>query len=137
MTGDSLAPSRLPDLFADRPCTVYGRYQGDHDSIRIRVHGVDAEGKPWEQEAVGRSASNDVLSSLWGRAKVRELEDRYAAGTSFDPKTLAKQIVDVSLESHVLSLSPPTWRSTAPRWSTPAVGNTRSSSRWRCRQAGR
>ena len=57
VTGDGLAPSRLPDLFADRPCTVYSPYQGDHDSIRIRVHGVDAEGKPWEQEAVGRSAS--------------------------------------------------------------------------------
>lgn len=100
---DSLAPSRLPDLFADRPFTVFGRYQGDHDSIRIKVHGVDAEGKPWEKEAVGRPAPKEVLSSLWGRARVRELEDRYAVGANSNPEALAKQIVDVSIESHVLS----------------------------------
>jgi Ca-activated chloride channel family protein len=103
LASDSLAPSRLPDLYADRPFTVFGRYHGDRHSIRIRVHGVDSEGNAWQSEVVGRPAPKDVLSSLWGRAKVRELEDRYAAGDNLDPEALAKQIVNVSLECGVLS----------------------------------
>ena len=43
------------------------------------------------------------LLNLWGRVKVRELEDRYAAGSASDPKALARQIVKISLESRVLS----------------------------------
>jgi osmotically-inducible protein OsmY len=100
---DSLAPSRLPDLFADRPITVYGRFAGDASSFRLRVHGRDAAGRPWHQEVAGRPGPADVLTGLWGRAKVRELEDRYAAGGISDPQALAKQIVEVSLASRVLS----------------------------------
>ena len=40
---------------------------------------------------------------MWGRAKVRDLEDEYAAGQSRDAKALMERIVRVSLESHVLS----------------------------------
>jgi hypothetical protein len=43
------------------------------------------------------------MASVWGRAKVRELEDRYAAGTDPNSSALAKQIVDISLATHVLS----------------------------------
>jgi hypothetical protein len=44
-----------------------------------------------------------MLLNLWGRAKVRDLEDQYAAGQGDNPQKLADEIVAVSLESHVLS----------------------------------
>lgn len=100
---DSLVPSRLPDLFADRPITIHGRFAGDASSIRLRVQGRDAAGRPWHEDAAGHLGLADVLTGLWGRAKVRELEDRYAAGSVSDPQALAKEIVEVSLASHVLS----------------------------------
>jgi Ca-activated chloride channel family protein len=100
---DSLAPSRFPDLFADRPVTIFGRCGGGVSSLRIRLRAVDASGTPWEHEVTARTGPADALQSLWGRAKVRELEDRYAAGDTRDPKGLEKQIVDVSLSTSVLS----------------------------------
>ncbi|NUQ62334.1 MAG: VWA domain-containing protein [Pirellulales bacterium] len=100
---DSLVPSRLPDLYPDRPLMLFGRFTGDASSARLRISGADAEGNAWWEEAMARSGPADMLSSLWGRAQVRELEDRYAAGTAEDPQALARRIVEVSLGSHVLS----------------------------------
>lgn len=100
----SLAPQRIGDLFADRPITVFGRHWVSDAPLRLRIHGTDATGNPWACEVVGRAAGSEaMLLNLWGRAKVRDLEDQYAAGTSRDLKKLAKEIVAVSLESHVLS----------------------------------
>ena len=103
LVDDSLAPSRMPDLFVDRPLTVFGRHRTNHDSIRLRVQGLDAAGRPWQQEVTGRAAPANLLVSMWGRAKVRDLEDEYAAGQTRDAKALMERIVRVSLESHVLS----------------------------------
>lgn len=100
---DSQAPRRLSDLYVDRPLMVFGRHSGQEDTIRVRVHALDAAGRPWQQEVVGRAAPASLLVSMWGRAKVRDLEDEYAAGQSRDAKALMDRIVQVSLESHVLS----------------------------------
>jgi|GEM_PF-963863 len=111
--GDSLTPSRLPDLFAGTPLTILGRFLGDAQGIKLRVHARDAAGKPWQHDVQAGSLAvrepregskqPDMLLNLWGRAKVRELEDRYATGVDSDLKGLAARIVKVSLESHVLS----------------------------------
>jgi Ca-activated chloride channel family protein len=100
---ESLAPSRLPDLFADRPVTIYGRVNGDASSLRLGIHARDAAGHPWGQEVSARAGAADILAGCWGRAKVRELEDRYAAGEVADPQALMRQIVEISLASQVLS----------------------------------
>lgn len=99
---ESLAPARLPDLFADRPVTVFARHHCDGQSLRVRIQAVDVSGNPWEQEVIAQSGPADTLRSLWGRARVRDLEDQYAAGSGQDPQALAKEIVAVSLLSHVL-----------------------------------
>ena len=100
---EALTPSRLPDLFADRPVTIHGRFQGEASSFRVRLRGMDARGKPWEQQVSARPGPAEALRAQWGRAKVRELEDRYAAGRAKDPEALARHIVEVSLCSRVLS----------------------------------
>ena len=103
LVADSLAPSRLPDLFVDRPVTIFGRFEGDVSSLRLAIKGLDASGNAWAHQVIAREQPADTLRSLWGRAKVRELEDRYAAGDTREPVALARQIVETSLATHVLS----------------------------------
>lgn len=71
---DSLPPGRVPDLFADRPVPVYGRHPFGDASIRLRVEATDATGAAWADEVVARPESSGMLTSMWGRAKVRDLE---------------------------------------------------------------
>jgi hypothetical protein len=99
---DSVAPSRMPDLFADRPVVIQGRHLSK-DAIRLRIHALDAAGQAWSAEVMGQPGPAGMLISTWGRARVRDLEDEYASGTSRDANRLMQQIVEVSLESHVLS----------------------------------
>jgi hypothetical protein len=99
----SLAPERIADLFVDRPVTIFARHLVSDAPLQLRVHATDAQGQPWTQEIVGRAAAGPMLLSMWGRAKVRDLEDQYASGLARDASALMQQIVNVSLESHVLS----------------------------------
>jgi Ca-activated chloride channel homolog len=98
---ESLAPARTAGLYADRPLMIFGRHLSESAAVRLRVHAVDAAGKPWTAEVAGQPGPAGVLVNLWGRAKVRELEDEYASKGA-DQK-LADRIVKVSLESGVLS----------------------------------
>ena len=100
---DSLTPSRIPDVFPDRPVTILGRCQGNPREIGARITGVDRAGNAWKLEVSGRPGPADTLKSLWGRAKVRDLEDRYASGADREPQRLITRIVEVSLEANVLS----------------------------------
>jgi len=100
---DSISPSRLPDLFTDRPITIFGRCLAESRPIKLRLKGKDANGNPWQQEISATPSIDNSLLNLWGRARVRDLEDIYASGQVSDRKSLMQQIVDVSLESNVLS----------------------------------
>ncbi len=101
--GDSVAPSRVPDLYVDRPITVFGRHLSSDASIGFRIRATDASNKAWQHEIVGQPAPADMLKSMWGRARVRKLEDDYAAGRARNAKELMKEVISVSLETHVLS----------------------------------
>ncbi|MGH7199241.1 MAG: VIT domain-containing protein, partial [Planctomycetaceae bacterium] len=103
LISESVTPSRHPDVFPERPVTICGRYLGDGAEIRLRVHAVDANGDAWQRDLIAQPAERETLLSLWGRRRVRELEDRYASGQASDYEQLQRQIVAVSLESHVLS----------------------------------
>lgn len=100
---DSLAPARTSDVFIDRPVTIFGRYNMPAGELRLLVTGKDALGRPWRQEVLGQPTTGDLLTSLWGRARVRELEDAYASRSAGGDQQVAKRIVEVSLEAHVLS----------------------------------
>ncbi len=98
---DRLVPSRLPDVYVDRPVTIFGRHWVTSGVLRMRVTGIDAAGRPWRQDVCGDATTAEWLTNLWGRARVRELEDRYASDV--DNGQLSKQIIAVSLEAGVLS----------------------------------
>jgi len=62
-------PTRVPDLFPDRPVVLYGRLRGRRGSIAVPGLGswtVDVDEAPEEP----------VLGRLWARAAITELADR-------------------------------------------------------------
>ena len=98
----SIAPGKLPDVYAGAPVTILGRYrnaagaeatleiEGTHfgDPMRWRiVREPDASPAPW-------------LAASWARAAIRDHEDRYAAGARGG---LEHEIVAISKAHGVLS----------------------------------
>jgi Ca-activated chloride channel family protein len=101
---DTVAPSRLPDLFPGVPLTVAGRWRGQPGGT-ITVRGTCPDGQPFEAKAVAVTGGSPASRALWARAHLRDLEDRYASLDPSGPAELAlleQQITSVSLGHGVL-----------------------------------
>lgn len=101
---DTVAPSRLPDLFPGVPLTVAGRWRGQPGGT-VTVRGTSADGQPFEAKAVAVTGGSPASRALWARAHLRDLEDRYASLDPSGPAELARleqQITSVSLRHGVL-----------------------------------
>lgn len=99
--GGSLAPGRLPDVYAGAPVVLLGRYHGVAQAgAAIEVSG-ESLGDPWKQAVpLCRSAQASTwLAASWARAHLRDLDDRYAAGA----RELEPEIVRISKQFGVLS----------------------------------
>ncbi|MGH8795159.1 MAG: VWA domain-containing protein, partial [Stackebrandtia sp.] len=111
----TLAPARLPDLFTGVPLVLWGRYDNAVDDAELVLTGVDADGEPWRRAVSSRHAADDGVKEMWGRARLRDLEDRYAAAPRSGKLTperpdapatlteLEQLIVETSLGCGVLS----------------------------------
>lgn len=109
------APANLPDVYVDRPVTIYGRVNSDRRALRLLVSAHHPDGSDWSLELIGGVADKisepnqtsvdgaNTLLAEWGRARVRDLEDRYVCTHDSEKTVLAQQIVAASLESHTLS----------------------------------
>jgi Ca-activated chloride channel family protein len=79
---EELYPTRVPDLFSSTPVVVKGRYkQGGKGTITLR--GKTGEGKFERKIDVSlpeEEPKNEVLASLWARAKVEDLMQQDLAG---------------------------------------------------------
>lgn len=91
---DATDVTHLGSIFPGVPLRVYGRRRSG-DAVTVR--GL-AAGAPWEQHVTGTLVDNPALPALWARARLRELEDRYAMGEH----ALEAEIVRLSLEYGVL-----------------------------------
>jgi Ca-activated chloride channel family protein len=74
-------PRSLPDVFADRPIELIGKWKGEAKG-RIVVSGISGEGK-YEAvfdvgEEAGKGTENEALRVLWAREKVRTLAENMA-----------------------------------------------------------
>jgi len=96
----SLAPRRLPDLFAGSPLVVSGRFDGGPGGA-VTVRGRDAAGQPWSATVPATPGDAPALVATWARAHLRDLEDRYATDPSPD-RELERRIVETSLRFGVL-----------------------------------
>jgi Ca-activated chloride channel family protein len=97
---DSLAPRRLPALFAGAPLVVHGRFRGEPAGA-LTVRGRDATGQPWSATVPATTGATPALAVTWARAHLRDLEDRYATDPSPD-RDLERRIVETSLRFGVL-----------------------------------
>lgn len=96
---EETTPSRAPDLIPGAPCTVSGRWRAEVPvtALPLTVHGDGG----FRHQVVAAAASDRAVRTCWARARVRDLEDRYAAGGA-SPE-LADRIIAVSLGHRVLS----------------------------------
>lgn len=95
---DSVAPARLGALFPGVPLVIAGRFRGT-PSGTLSVRGTASDGSPWEQRANGILSTASAATSIWARAHLRDLEDRYTVG---GPDDLEQRIVGTSLRFGVL-----------------------------------
>jgi len=79
---EEIYPKAIPDLFSSTPVVVKGRYEvGGAGTITLR--GTTGEGafeRKIEVELPADEPQDDVLASLWARAKVEHLMDQDLAG---------------------------------------------------------
>ncbi len=70
-------PASIPDLFADRPLVVFGKWQGQAaGTIRVRGQGGDGPyAEDFDVSDAESSADNRALRYLWARARVAKLSD--------------------------------------------------------------
>ena len=81
----TIAPTRLPDVYAGAPVTILGRYRGPAPAdAALELEGTSL-GDPL-RERIARAATpapdrgDAWVHASWARARIRDLEDRYAAG---------------------------------------------------------
>lgn len=70
-------PAAIPDLFADRPLVVFGKWRGEAAGT-IRVTGLGGDGqfeKVIDVTETSPSGGNGALRYLWARARVARLSD--------------------------------------------------------------
>jgi Ca-activated chloride channel family protein len=79
-----IEPARIPDLFAERPLVIVGKYHGE-PAGEIVVTGYTGRGRFEQHIKVGPSqvdSANDGLKYLWARERVRLLSDFRAVDES-------------------------------------------------------
>ena len=92
-------PAVLPDVFAERPVVVFGKYRGA-PSGKIALTGVSGRGRFVNTVEVARVAPDTrhaALSYLWARARISELSDFYAEDAH------RQDIIDLGLKYNLLT----------------------------------
>jgi Ca-activated chloride channel family protein len=94
---DTRSPGRLPALYPGVPLVVAGRYTGAPAGT-VTVTGRTRDGAGFRGTATVERRDEPAVAAQWARARLRDLEDRYAAGE----RDLEKPIVATSLRFGVL-----------------------------------
>jgi Ca-activated chloride channel homolog len=96
---DTRSPARLPGLYPGVPLVVSGRYAGVGDRAgTLTVTGRTRDEQPFTTTTPVRRREEPAVTAQWARARLRDLEDRYAAGDH----ELEQAIVTTSLRFGVL-----------------------------------
>ncbi len=95
----SIAPMRIPDLFAGRTSTAFFRM---NKSGEIRVSGKFSDGSKFEDQIRGSEIALPSIAHLWTRARVKDLEDRFRLELN-NQSEIKKQIIDLSVQHTLLT----------------------------------
>ncbi len=108
VTGDGFKtsehqPRKLPDLFANRPLTLIGKWEGEPRGT-ITLSGITGEGKTvektFEVAEAAKDMANPSLPTLWARETVRSLAD-YAELTG-TPEVI-EEVTQIGLKYELLT----------------------------------
>lgn len=100
---EEVSPARIPALFEGVPLLVHGRYRGSAGGS-ITITGKDASGHGWTETVDSAAGTSGAATPIWARARIRDLEDRYASTISQpEREQIEKRIVSTSLRFSVLS----------------------------------
>jgi Ca-activated chloride channel family protein len=94
---DTRSPARLPGIYPGVPLVVTGRYAGTATGA-IAVTGRTRAGEPFSTTVPVEQREEPAITAQWARARLRDLEDAYAAGDH----GLERRIVATSLRFGVL-----------------------------------
>lgn len=104
--GDSgayeVAPEKIPDLLAERPLLIYGKYRGDKPT-RIEISGHTGHGAfhhTIDLRPADARPDNHALRALWARKWVEILEDEFHMGGG---KPVEDAITDLGLFYNLLT----------------------------------
>jgi Ca-activated chloride channel family protein len=95
-------PANQPDLFADRPIVVFGKWRGARGG-EIEVRGRAANGMFVKKLQVAQTAprkENAALPQLWARSRIARLSD--FALESEDPETV-REVTELGLQYSLLT----------------------------------
>lgn len=95
----SIAPMRIPDLFAGRSSTAFFRV---NKAGAIRVSGKFSDGTKFEEQIRGAEIDHPGIAHLWTRARVKDLEDRFRLEPN-NQAEIKKQIIDLSIQHTLLT----------------------------------
>ncbi|GID64948.1 hypothetical protein Acy02nite_28290 [Actinoplanes cyaneus] len=91
------SPQRLPGLYPGVPLVITGRYAGDAAGS-LTVTGKTRDDQEFQTMIAVQERAEQAIVKQWARARLRDLEDAYAAGDH----ELERQIIDTSLRFGVL-----------------------------------
>ncbi|HJX71863.1 MAG TPA: VWA domain-containing protein, partial [Bacteroidales bacterium] len=95
-------PSSYPDVFAEKPLIVIGKYKGEPSGL-MKVTGKTAGGlfsESFDMKSLKSQKSNLALKYLWARERIRLLDDYTRVGENQD---LVKQITNLGLKYNLLT----------------------------------
>jgi Ca-activated chloride channel family protein len=95
-------PVKQPDLFADRPIIVWGKWRGTPTGT-IELTGQNSRGNfatTLDVASVQPEDSNSALRYLWARSRIAELSD---FGADYVPDDRIRQITDLGIQYNLLT----------------------------------
>ncbi|MEW6730698.1 MAG: VIT domain-containing protein [Acidobacteriota bacterium] len=95
----SIAPNRIPDLFAGRATTAFLRLQGRG---LLRVKGEWADGTKFSEKVKANELDLPAISQLWAKARIADLEDRFRVETTAQA-SIRQQIIELSIKHTLLT----------------------------------
>lgn len=94
-----LAPNRMPDVFPGQPVVITGRYEGNARNASIEVRAQEQDDRKLARRVHAKRGVAGLLSKVWARARIRDLEDAYEASGS---RYGADEITQLSLKFGVM-----------------------------------
>ncbi|MBW1808803.1 MAG: VWA domain-containing protein [Deltaproteobacteria bacterium] len=100
-----LEPIAVPDLFAQRPVVVFGKYRGQpRGSVVIRGHvpGQKLEGRQAVSEGI-ISEQNEALRYLWARQRIMRLADMNNLAPGSQNQPIIDQVTELGLKYNLMT----------------------------------